>query len=88
MTFDITEDIRPVSELKRKTKEILAQVHRTGRPLVITVNGRPDVVLIDAEVFQAKLKAFNLQRLLAEAEEDVKAGRLQEAGPTLPPSFL
>lgn len=80
MTFSITEDIKPVSELKKKTRQVLAQVHRTGRPVVITVNGRPDAVLLDAEVFERKLKAMNLQKLLSEAEEDVKAGRVREAG--------
>jgi prevent-host-death family protein len=79
MTVSITEDIKSVSELKKKTHEIFEQLHRTGRPIVVTVNGKPDVVLLDAAVFEKKLKALNLGILLAEAEADVKEGRTRPA---------
>lgn len=79
MTVSITEDIKSVSELKKKTREIFEQLHRTGRPIVITVNGKPDVVLLGAGVFEKKLKALNLGVLLAEAEADVKEGRTRPA---------
>lgn len=71
----LTDDIRSVTELKRKTKEILDQVRRTGRPVVLTVNGRADAVLLDAKTFEKHLSASNVARLLAPAEEDVRAGR-------------
>ena len=38
MSLNPSEDIRSVTELKRKTKEILSQLHRTRRPVVLTVN--------------------------------------------------
>jgi prevent-host-death family protein len=79
MTVSITEDIKSVSELKKKTHEIFEQLHRTGRPIVVTVNGKPDVVLLDAVVFEKKLKALNLGVLLAEAEADVKEGQTRPA---------
>lgn len=71
----ITDDIRSVTELKRNTREILDQVHRTGRPVVVTVNGKANAVLLDAETFERHLGAANLARLLAPAEEDVRSGR-------------
>ena len=40
---------------------------------------RPDVVLLDAGVFERKLKALNLAELLAEGEADIKAGRVRSA---------
>jgi len=79
MSVSITEDIKTVSELKKKTNEIFKQIHRTGRPIIITVNGKPDSVLLDAEVFEKKLKALNLGVLLTEAEIAVKAGRIRPA---------
>lgn len=51
----------------------------TGRPIVITVSGKPDVVLMDAEVFEEKMMALNLLNLLQEAEEDVREGRVSSA---------
>ncbi len=79
MTVSITEDIKSVSELKKKTHEIFEQLHRTGRPIVVTVNGKPDAVLLDAAVFEKKLKTLNLGVLLAEAEADAKEGRTRPA---------
>lgn len=79
MGLSLTEDIKSVSEFKKQIREVFSQLHRTGRPVVITVNGRPDVVLLDAAVFERKLSAVNLQALLAEGEADVAAGRTRSA---------
>ena len=79
MTVSITEDIKSASDLKKHMREIFDQLHRTGRPVVVTVNGKPDVVLLDAAVFEKKLKALNLSQLLAEAEEDIRSGRIRPA---------
>jgi len=79
MSVSIIEDIKPVSELKRHTREIFEQLHRTGRPVVITVNGKPDVVLLSAKVFEDKLKALNLANLLKEGENDLRAKRIRPA---------
>jgi len=77
MSVSITQDIKSVTDLKKRTNEIFRQIHQTGRPVIITVNGRPDVVLIDAEIFEKKLKALNLGSLLSEAESDISAGKIR-----------
>jgi prevent-host-death family protein len=79
MPLSITEDIKTVSDLKKKTNEIFKQLHDTGRPVVVTVNGKPDAVLMNVAVFEKKLKALNLGMLLAPAEKDVKKGRTKDA---------
>ena len=71
----LIEDIRSVTELKRNTREILNQIRQTGRPVVLTVNGKADAVLIDARTFERHLSASNAAKLLAPAEDDVRAGR-------------
>ncbi len=79
MSFSITEDIKTVSDLKKKTNEIFKHMHRTGRPIIVTVNGKPDAVLIDVKVFEKKLKALNLATLLSQSEYDIKEGRTRPA---------
>lgn len=83
MTLNIVEDIRTVSELKTKTRDILDQLHRTGRPIVITVNGKPDAVLVDAAEFQRRQQALDLAALLAEGEAETRAGRTIPAAEVL-----
>lgn len=79
MPLSVTEDIRSVSDLKRDTKGIFRHVHETGRPVVVTVNGKPGVVILDAAVYERRLKESNLARLIAAAEADVRAGRVRPA---------
>lgn len=75
MSMNFTEDIRSVTDLKRHTRDILQQLHRTGRPVVLTVNGKADSILIDAKTYEKHLKASNLSKLLLPAEQDVVAKR-------------
>ncbi len=79
MSMSITEDIKTVSDLKKKTGDVFKQLHRTGRPIIVTVNGKPDAVLINVGVFEKKLKALNLSALIAEAETDVRERRTRPA---------
>jgi prevent-host-death family protein len=79
MAMHISEDIRPLSELEKNAARILAQVRKTGRPIVITVKGKADAVLMDAKTYEKHLKAANMSRLLAPAEADVAAGRIRSA---------
>ena len=79
MSINLVEDIRSVTDLKRHTREILDHVHQTGRPVVLTVNGRADSVIIDAKVYEKQLKAMNLARLLSEAETQVSNGQTRSA---------
>ena len=64
MELNLEEDIRSVTELKRQTKEILAQANTTQRPIIITVNGRADTVLVSAAAFEKmKLNVSAAQNL-------------------------
>ncbi len=74
-----SEDIRSVTDLKRKTREILDHLHTTGRPVILTVNGRADSVLLDVRVYEKHLPAANLVKLIAPAEQDVEGGRTRSA---------
>ena len=56
--LNIVEDIRSITELKRNTRAILDQVHETKRPIVLTVNGRADVVIMDPETYQRLVNLF------------------------------
>jgi prevent-host-death family protein len=78
--MNLSEDIRSVTDLKRHTKDILEQVHRTGRPVILTVNGKADAVLLDAKSYEKHLQAANLSKLLAIAEEDVSEKRTRPMG--------
>lgn len=79
MSLSLAEDIRSVTDLKRNTREILDHIHNTGRPVILTVNGRADSVIVDAAVYEKHLQAANLARLLAPAEAEAAAGKTRPA---------
>lgn len=79
MTLSITEDIRSITELKRKTSSVLEQIHKTKRPVILTVNGKAEAVILDAKQYEKITSAFNLLKLLIPAEEDISNKRFKEA---------
>ncbi len=78
MPISITEDIRSITDLKRNTNSVLDQIHKTKRPVILTVNGKAEAVLVDAKEYEKITNAFNLLKLLVSAEEDFKEGRYTE----------
>jgi len=74
-----SEDIRSVTDLKRNTRDILDHLHASGRPVILTVNGRADSVLIDVKMYEKHLQAANLARLLTPAEEQLQNGSTRSA---------
>lgn len=79
MTLSITEDLRSITDLKRNTNSILEQIHKTKRPVVLTVNGKAEAVLLAAKEYEKMANAFNLLKLLIPAEEDISNKRYKEA---------
>ncbi|MGO4884933.1 MAG: type II toxin-antitoxin system Phd/YefM family antitoxin [Bryobacteraceae bacterium] len=68
--MDIARDIRSLSEFKRNSREFLEQMRESGNPVVLTVNGKAEVVVQDAASYQ-KLLDYVSQ---LEADEGVKRG--------------
>jgi prevent-host-death family protein len=52
LAVNITKDISPLTEFKRDSARLIAQIKETGRPQILTVNGKPSVVVMDAAAWQ------------------------------------
>lgn len=77
--FDLANDIRSMSDFKRNTTELLDRVRKTGNPLVLTINGRAEVIVQDAEAYQQLLDRVETIEALQRGVADVKAGRTKPA---------
>ena len=51
-------DIRSLTDFQRHTKAHLKRLKTTGRPAVLTVNGRAELVVQDAGAFEEMLDAI------------------------------
>jgi prevent-host-death family protein len=67
-------DIKPVTHLKTRAKDMLKQVNETHRPIIITQNGEAKAVLQDTESYENMRKAIGLLKLLSLGEEDIRSG--------------
>ena len=72
----IMQNIRPSAELRNKYNEISTLCKETREPVYITVNGRGDTVILSIEQFNQMKAELELLKMLSEAEDDVKNGRV------------
>ncbi len=77
--LDLANDIRSLSDFKRNTVDLLDRLRKTGHPLVLTVNGRAELVVQDAEAYQALLDRVEAIEGIQRGLADVKAGRTKPA---------
>jgi prevent-host-death family protein len=66
--------IRPISDLRNKSREIARVCHESGEPVFITKNGEGDLVVMSLAAYERDQARLDLYRLLDEAEADVTAG--------------
>lgn len=53
--INISRDIHSLTDFKRNTTDLINQMKETKTPVVLTVNGRAELVVQDAESYQALL---------------------------------
>ncbi len=79
--LDISKDIHSLSDFKRNTTDFLEQMRGNGRPVVLTINGRAEMVVQDAVSYQRLLDRMDE----LEAVEGIKHGLADvEAGRVTP----
>ena len=67
--IDLNE-IHSLTDFTRNTKEIIGRLKKSGKPLVLTVNGKAEVIVQDAASYQKMLEMIDR----AEAIEGIRRG--------------
>lgn len=70
------EAIRPSADLRNHYSEISKQCRETRNAVIITVNGRGDTAVLGLQDYYQMKSELELLRTLAEADDDVKSGRV------------
>ena len=68
-------ELRPVSELRGGAAELLRSVRRTRRPIVLTKDGVPQVVLLDVSSYSLLRETALLLKVLALGRHERPARR-------------
>jgi len=80
--LNLSRDIHSLTDFKRNTSDYIKQMKETQNPVVLTVNGKAELVVQDAESYQALLES--IERIetiegIRRGLEDMKAGRMRPA---------
>jgi prevent-host-death family protein len=53
--IDITKDIQPLTTFRNNSVKMMQRLKKTKRPIILTVNGKPEAVVQDAAAYQRLL---------------------------------
>jgi prevent-host-death family protein len=80
--MDITKDIQPMTTFRNHSADIMRHLRETGRPVVLTVNGKAAAVVQDAEAYQRLVDLAaeaNAAEGIRQGLEDLKHRRTRAA---------
>jgi PHD/YefM family antitoxin component YafN of YafNO toxin-antitoxin module len=84
--IDLNRDINSLSNFKRNTPEFLRQLKESGHPVVLTINGKAELVVQDSASYQKLIeladRAMRMEALHASIE-DMRAGKVVPAADVL-----
>lgn len=79
--MDITRDIESLTHFKRNTADFIEQLKASGQPMVLTVNGRAEVVVQDAASYQELLELVDRAQAIAGIRKGLEAMNRGEGVP-------
>jgi prevent-host-death family protein len=76
--MDLSRDIHSLTDFKKNTPDFLKQLKDTGEPVVLTINGKAELVVQDAASYQKLLDLAEEVKMvegIRRGLEDMRAGR-------------
>src|ERR1700733_14776019 len=80
--IDITKDIQPLTTFRNNSVKMMQRLKKTRRPIILTVNGKPEAVVQDAAAYQRLLDLAaqaDPEEGLRQGLEDIAKGRTRPA---------
>ena len=76
-----TREIHPMTDFLRNHKAHVARLKETGKPEILTVNGKAQVVIQDAEGYQELMERLERAELIAAIQEGFASAERGERKP-------
>jgi len=80
--INLTKDIQSLTTFRRNSGDFMKQLKKTKRPIILTVNGKAEAVVQDAESYQRLLDIAakgDAHEGIRQGVSDIKAGRVKPA---------
>ena len=71
----LSEAVVPISYAKAHASELLSNIARDRKPVVITQNGKAQAILLDLESYEEIQESLAMLKILAQGQEDVRHKR-------------
>lgn len=56
--MDLQNDVCTLKDFAQKSEDVIRDIQSNQRPVMVTTDGKPSVVIIPAELMPRKMKAF------------------------------
>jgi len=76
--IDITKDIQPLTTFRNNSVKMMQRLKKTKRPIILTVNGKPEAVVQSAAEYQRLLDLAaqsSEEEAIRQGLEDLREGR-------------
>ncbi len=70
----LSQQVKPISRLMANAPEVIAELSRTGEPIIITVHGKAKAVLQDIASFEETQETLALLKILALGDRQFERG--------------
>ena len=74
--INVSEDIHSVTAFKRDTSAMMKKLRKTGRPLVLTVKGKAEMVMLDPAMYQYVAEQLDTIASIRRGLEEARKGNL------------
>jgi prevent-host-death family protein len=75
----LSESIKPISYLKAHASEIVNDLSKNGKTMVITQNGEAKVVVQDIKEFEKTQETMALLKILSMSQDSIKKDKFKPA---------
>ena len=72
-----SENIKPISFLKSHASEIIRNLNKSKKTIIITQNGEAKAVVQDIKLYEQNLESMALLKILAQSNESIKKNKIK-----------
>jgi prevent-host-death family protein len=73
----LSEQVKPISYLKAHTSEVIRNVSRDRRAVIITQNGEAKAIVQDLDSYEKMKESLALLKIIAQGKKEIEAGEYE-----------
>ena len=75
----LSESIKPISFLKAHASEIIRELNKSRKTIIITQNGEAKAIVQDIKLYEQNQESMALLKILAQSNDSIRRGKVKPA---------